>query len=125
MSERGPSRKRGPATLVVALAFVAMGGCAGNAPTSNGSPDLATCATLPCGGCRSDAECAGNADLAHCLVAASRCVACLVDGDCRPGAVCMANRCVAGCSAGHACAPDGGVCEADAGACVDCLTDGD
>jgi Cys-rich repeat protein len=53
------------------------------------------------------------------------CVGCLVDAHCPAGSVCIANRCAAGCGVGHGCAPDGGVCEADAGACVECNGDGD
>ena len=57
-----------------------------------------------------------------------RCVACLTDGDCGAGTICVTpnQRCLAGCSAAHpTCATAAERCDADLGACHGCTSDGD
>ena len=60
-----------------------------------------------------------------CDQATLRCVACLGDGDCPAGQVCVApvKRCQAGCSEAKPDCPAGTTCDLALGACRGCLTD--
>ena len=99
---------------------------AGCASTDQGgaSPDLAVCDGYVCtGGCDSTKDCRAGY---QCDPVAHLCYQCESDSDCPGGEVCGPNHtCAMGCNARHGCGSDGGVCEADAGVCVGCLSDGD
>ena len=54
------------------------------------------------------------------------CVACLGDGDCGVGLLCVKKACMPGCSAGHsACGADAGSCDVDMHICRGCFGDVD
>ena len=113
------------ALLLTACLGLVVAACAH--PTSGSDLSLAdACAGPGCtpdaGGCATDRDCSGGR---HCGPARS-CVQCVTSDQCADGQRCdgAGNRCVAGCGAGRGCG-DGGVCEADAGLCVECVADGD
>jgi hypothetical protein len=83
-----------------------------------------------------DSDDGGNTDSAGCGTCSgstpvcdpstNACVACLSNGDCGPGTICVNKSCVPGCAPDHtSCGADGGDCDIDAGVCRQCLTDTD
>jgi len=60
-------------------------------------------------GCRDDSACASMDGTNRCDMTSRRCVACVTDAHCPPGALCMGNTCVAGCSSTQPC-PMGQTC---------------
>jgi Cys-rich repeat protein len=106
----------------IGLLTLALGGTGcGPGATSMGGDDLmsgSTCDGFNCNpnGCITGTACAMGL---KCDPKSHTCVACAADGDCAAGQVCAPNNvCVMGCSSSHGCPSDGGVCEADAGMCV-------
>ena len=114
-----------------ALGDAGVGACVACVPTNDTcSPGEYCGASLKCeSGCKADADCqaadAGAGDggaTLHCDVAAHRCVGCLQDADCPPGALCdgASSACVPGCTPQHACAGTKDCCS---GTCADTQTD--
>ncbi len=100
---------------------VSTGRCVRCLPPGDGCAAGEYCVTesLTCAsGCRDDAACAASdAGVAgRCDPATHRCVACLADGDCPAGSLCVGSVCVPGCTATRACATGRSCC---GGACVD------
>lgn len=129
--DRTPSlRLRLGRPALLALAFAA--GCAANTGTggTGGGPDLAApCVGPKCvdpNGCDKEADCTDPAR-PRCEMTSHKCVPCLSNADCALGRICFpaTHTCTAGCAPGHGCPADGGVCEADAGSCVECNGDND
>ena len=65
-------------------------------------------------GCRNDTGCSGSTP--RCNPSTHACVACLDDGGCSLGAICVGNECVSACSASRPCPTGQGCCLA---ACAD------
>jgi len=74
-----------------------------------------------CVECTADTHCA-RAGARRCETTLRRCVACLGNGDCATGQICLANRCLWSCgAAGAAACPTGTSCED--GICASCEAD--
>lgn len=67
--------------------------------------------------CTTSADCPNNR---ACDSATSRCVDCMVDGDCGSGEKCLSQKCRLGCASDNDCTPSGMLCNATAGYCVEC-----
>ena len=112
----------------VTMLLVALGaaGCAGTSgPITATGADMAACSGAGCSGaCASDADC--HAGL-KCDPVSQACVACLKDADCAADSLCQVatHTCARGCSRSRGCPDDGGVCELDAGICLECGADSD
>ncbi len=98
------------------------GRCARCLPTRDVCPSGQYCVagSLACApGCRDDAACRASdagAGGGRCDPATHQCVACLADGDCPAGALCVGAVCVPGCTPARGCAEGRTCC---AGACLD------
>ena len=96
------------------------------APPPVETPDMCSGAACDPFGCNNDNDCARYPDRKLCV--SNLCVQCTDTAkDCPMGFVCVTSThtCAPGCTGGRNCPADGGVCEQNSGACVECLGDND